>query len=97
VQVVCNHGSQFASQNIDPLEAARTLAEELKSVSGKLATWQPGNLGEEFILGRSDWGCFELKEERDRFGYAVTVFVSLEYCTLSPEAVETRARQLASR
>src|ERR1700683_5199484 len=69
----------FASQNIDPLEAARTLAEELKSVSGKLASWQPGNLGEEFILGRSDWGCFELKE-RDLFGYAVTVFVSLEYC-----------------
>ena len=36
--VVCNHGSQFASQNIDPLEAVRTLAEELKSVSGKLAS-----------------------------------------------------------
>jgi hypothetical protein len=35
----------FASQNIDPLEAARTLAEELKSVLGqasKLTTWQPG-------------------------------------------------------
>jgi hypothetical protein len=57
----------FASQNIDPLEAARTLAEELKSVSGKLASWQAGNLGEEFILGRSDWGCFELKEGERSF------------------------------
>jgi hypothetical protein len=54
-------------RNIDRLEAARTLAEELKSVSGKLASWQPGNLGEEFILGRSDWGCFELKEGRREF------------------------------
>jgi hypothetical protein len=62
----------FASPNIDRLEAARTLAEELKSVSGKLASWQAGKLGEDFILRRSDWGCFEL---RVRFGYAVTVFV----------------------
>jgi hypothetical protein len=56
-RVVRNHGSQFCLAD-GWLEAAHTTpAEELKSVSG--------NLGEEFVLERSDWGYFELREGRE--------------------------------
>jgi hypothetical protein len=80
----------FASPNIDRLEAARTLAEELKSVSGKLASWQAGKLaswqaGRGFHFAALGLGMLRAESPFWICGNGVR------------GAVETRARQLASR